>query len=175
MKKGDVVKDVHITDGSSDIVIGTRNGLAIRFHEKEARPMGRTAAGVRGIGLGKGDSVVGAVALKRKKTTILVVSQHGYGKRSNLEDYRVSHRGGKGILTMKATDKTGRLIAIKEVLENYDIVLATAKGIVIRQPAKSVRLASRNTQGVRLIKLESGDHTAAVAVVVADEEVEAEA
>jgi hypothetical protein len=132
--------------------------------------MGRTAAGVRGINLGKTDIVVGAVVVRREKTSILVVSEHGFGKRSELEEYRVSHRGGKGIFTLKATDKTGTMVAIKEVLENDDIVLVTAKGIIIRQPAKSVRLSGRNTQGVRLIRLEPGDHTAAVAIVRSEDD-----
>jgi DNA gyrase subunit A len=174
MKKGDHLVDVKLTDGKHNVVIGTRNGMAIRFDESEARPMGRTAAGVRAINLGKNDLVVGAVAVRRESTSILVVSEHGFGKRSELDEYRVSHRGGKGIFTLKATDKTGTMVAIKEVLENDDIVLVTAKGIIIRQPAKSVRLSGRNTQGVRLIRLESGDHTAAVAIVRSEEDEAAE-
>jgi DNA gyrase subunit A len=170
LKKGDRLDDVKLTDGSHHVVIGTKNGMAIRFDESEARPMGRTAAGVRGINLGKTDIVVGAVVVRREKTSILVVSEHGFGKRSELEEYRVSHRGGKGIFTLKATDKTGTMVAIKEVLENDDIVLVTAKGIIIRQPAKSVRLSGRNTQGVRLIRLEPGDHTAAVAIVRSEDD-----
>ena len=175
MRKGDKLTDVKLTDGKHHIVIGTRHGMSIRFDESEARPMGRTAAGVRGINLGKNDLVVGAVAVRRESTTILVASEHGFGKRSELDEYRVSHRGGKGIFTLKATDKTGSMVAIKEVLENDDIVLVTAKGIIIRQPAKSVRLSGRNTQGVRLIRLEAGDHTAAVAIVRSEEEEEKEA
>jgi len=170
LKKGDRLDDVKLTDGSHHIVIGTKNGMAIRFDESEARPMGRTAAGVRAINLGKNDAVVGAVTVRREKTSILVVSEHGFGKRSELDEYRVSHRGGKGIFTMKATDKTGPMVAIKEVLENDDIVLVTARGIIIRQPAKSVRLSGRNTQGVRLVRLEPGDHTAAVAIVRSEED-----
>jgi len=114
--------------------------------------------------------VVGAVTVRREKTSILVVSEHGFGKRSELDEYRVSHRGGKGIFTMKATDKTGPMVASKEVLENDDIVLVTARGIIIRQHAKSVRLSGRNTQGVRLVRLEPGDHTAAVAIVRSEED-----
>ena len=170
MKPGDVLKDVKLTDGSSEMVIGTHNGLAIRFHEEEARPMGRTAAGVRAIRLSKGDKVVGAVAIRRKSTSILVVAEHGFGKRSELDEYRVSHRGGKGIFTMKATDRTGKMVAIKEVLETDDIVVVTAQGAIIRQPAKTIRVAGRNTQGVRLIRLDAGDKIAAVAVVRSEEE-----
>lgn len=170
MKKGDVVKDVKLTDGSQEMVIGTHEGLAIRFHEEEARSIGRTAAGVRAIRLNKADKVVGAVAVKRKATTILVVAEHGFGKRSELDEYRISHRGGKGVFTMKATEKTGKMVAIKEVLENDDIVVVTAQGVVIRQPAKTIRIAGRNTQGVRLIRLESGDKIAAVAIVPSEED-----
>jgi DNA gyrase subunit A len=175
MKKDDRVTDVKLTDGTQEIVIGTHNGLAIRFHEQEARPMGRAAAGVRGARLAKGDKVVGAVAIRRKSTSILVVAEHGFGKRSELEEYRISHRGGKGVFTMKATEKTGKMVAIKEVLENDDIVVVTAQGLIIRQPAKAIRIAGRNTQGVRLIRLAQGDKIAAVAVVPSEDEKEEEA
>ncbi|HTK81912.1 MAG TPA: DNA gyrase subunit A [Bacteroidota bacterium] len=172
MKKDDVVKDVKLTDGTQEIVIGTHNGLAIRFHEDETRPMGRTAAGVRGIKLNKGDKVVGAVAIRRKDTTILVVAEHGFGKRSDFDEYRQSHRGGKGVFTMKATEKTGKMVAIKEVLKTDDIVVVTTQGVIIRQPAETIREAGRNTQGVRLIRLDAGDKIAAVAIVPSEEEKE---
>ena len=170
LSKGDTVNDVKLTDGSQDIVIGTHEGMAIRFHEREARPMGRTASGVRAITLNKGDKVVGAVAIKRRGTSILVVAEKGFGKRSELEEYRVSHRGGKGVITLRSTEKTGRLVAIKEVLENDDLVVVTTKGVIIRQPVKEIRVAGRNTQGVRLIRLESGDEVSAVAAVPSEEE-----
>ena len=170
LQKGDTVNDVKLTDGTQDIVIGTHNGMAIRFHEKEARPMGRTAAGVRAINLNKGDKVVGAVSIKRRTTSILVVAEHGYGKRSELDEYRVSHRSGKGVFTVRVTDKTGQMVAIKEVLDNDDVVVVTTQGVVIRQPAKEIRLAGRNTQGVRLIRLESGDQVSAVAAVPSEED-----
>ena len=125
---------------------------------------------MRGIRLGKTDKVVGAVAIKRKTTTILVVAEHGFGKRSELEEYRVSHRGGKGVFTMRATDKTGPMMAIREVLDNDDVVVVTSKGVVIRQPAKEIRIAGRNTQGVRLIRLDSGDRVSAVAAVPSEDE-----
>lgn len=170
LQKGDAVKDVRIVDGTNDIIIGTHEGMAIRFHEKEARQMGRTAAGVRAVNLGKGDKVIGAVAVRRRSTSILVVAEHGFGKRSELDEYRVSHRGGKGIITIHVTEKTGKLVAIKEVLENDDVVVVTSQGIVIRQPAKMIRVAGRNTQGVRLIRLNEGDAIAAVAVVPSEED-----
>jgi DNA gyrase subunit A len=172
LKKKDLLKDVKLTDGTSDIIIGTHEGVAIRFHEAEVREMGRTAAGVRAIRLDKGDHVVGGVALKRTTTTILVATENGYGKRSEVSEYRVSHRGGKGIYTVNATEKTGKMIAIKEVLETDDIVIVTSQGMVIRQDATEVRLSGRNTQGVRLIRLDEGDHIADVAVVTPEEDEE---
>jgi DNA gyrase subunit A len=170
LKKGDLLKDVKLTEGTSDIIIGTHEGLAIRFHESEVRTMGRSASGVRAMNLEKGDKVVGAVALKRTTTTILVATENGYGKRSEVSEYRVSHRGGKGIYTVNATDKTGKMIAIKEVLETDDVVIVTSKGMIIRQDATEIRVSGRNTQGVRLIRLEEGDHIAAIAVVTPEEE-----
>jgi DNA gyrase subunit A len=170
LKKGDQLTDVKLTDAKQDIVIGTSNGLAIRFHEDEIRPMGRAAAGVRGIRLGKGDKVVGAVNLQRKGTTLLVATQKGFGKRSEEDEYRISHRGGKGIFTVKTSDKTGKMVAIKEVINTDDVVIVTSEGMVIRQHASDIRVAGRNTQGVRLIRLNEGDSVAAVASVVAEEE-----
>ncbi len=170
LKNGDKLTDVKLTDGAQDIVIGTNNGMAIRFHENEIRPMGRTASGVRGIRLKKGDKVIGAVNLQRKGTSILVATQKGFGKRSEEDEYRTSHRGGKGIFTVKTSDKTGKMVAIKEVVNTDDVVIVTSDGMVIRQHASDIRVAGRNTQGVRLIRLNEGDTVAAVAAVVAEEE-----
>ncbi len=170
LQKNDRLKDVKLSDGTNDIIIGTHHGMAIRFNEKEARQMGRTAGGVRGIKLNKGDKVIGGVVIKRRSTTILVVAENGFGKRSDLEEYRVSHRGGKGVFTIKTTEKTGMMVAIKEVLENDDVVVVTTRGVIIRQPAKTIRVAGRNTQGVRLIRLDGGDKISAVAVVPSEEE-----
>ncbi len=169
LKKGDVVTDVKLTNGSQDILIGTHNGLAIRFIEKEARQMGRTAAGVRAVRLGKGDKVIGAVAVKRTKTTILVATQNGYGKRSDLDEYRISHRGGKGVITVRVTEKTGKLVAIREVNDSDDIVVVTTQGMIIRQPATTIRVIGRNAQGVRLIRLDEKDSIAAIAAVPSEE------
>jgi DNA gyrase subunit A len=168
--KGDRLIGARLTDGSQDIVIGTREGMAIRFHEQEVRFMGRTAAGVRAISLGKGDRAIGTVALRRAGTTILIATELGYGKRSETDEYRVSHRGGKGIITVKTTDKTGKMVAIKEVVEKEDVVVVTSGGIVIRQHASEIRVAGRNTQGVRLIKLDRGDTISDVAVVAPEDE-----
>ncbi|MBM4159691.1 MAG: DNA gyrase subunit A [Ignavibacteria bacterium] len=172
LRKGDSLKDVKLTDGSQHIIIGTRDGVAIRFHESEVRPMGRTATGVRGISLGKGDKVVGAVNLRRKGTTILVATDRGYGKRSEEGEYRLSHRGGKGIITVKTSDKTGNMVGIKEAVDTDDVVVVTSNGMVIRQHAADIRIAGRNTQGVRLIRLAEMDEVADVAIVVGEEEEE---
>jgi DNA gyrase subunit A len=172
LRTKDRLTDVKLTDVTQDIVIGTRNGMAIRFHEAEIRAMGRTAAGVRGIRLGKGDRVIGAVNLKRKGTTILIATEKGYGKRSDEDEYRTSHRGGKGIITVKISDKTGKMVAIKEVVDTDDVVIVTSDGMIIRQHALNIRVAGRNTQGVRLIRLKEGDTIADVAAVVAEEEEE---
>jgi DNA gyrase subunit A len=172
LQKGDSVIDVKLTDGKQDIVIGTYNGMAIRFNEQEARAVGRISMGVRGIKLNKNDKVIGSVVVRRQSTSILVVAENGYGKRSELDEYRVSHRGGKGVITIRVTEKTGRMVAIKEVLENDDIVVVTSQGVVIRQPAETIRVAGRNTQGVRLIRLDEGDKIADTAVAPAEEEKE---
>jgi len=168
--KNDRLIGVRMTDGSQDVVIGTREGLAIRFHEQEVRSMGRSAGGVRAIRLDKKDRVVGAVALRRTGTTILVVTEGGFGKRSETEEYRVSHRGGKGIITVKTTDKNGKMVSIREVLDSDDVVVVTTGGIVIRQHASEIRLAGRNTQGVRLIKLGGGDAVSDVAAVMSEDQ-----
>jgi len=167
--KGDRLIDVRLIDGSQDIVIGTHEGVAIRFHEQEVRAMGRGASGVRAIRLERKDRVIGAVALRRTGTTILVVTEKGFGKRSETEEYRVSHRGGKGIITVKTSEKTGKMVAIREVVESDDVVVVTSGGIVIRQHASEIRVAGRNTQGVRLIKLGAGDSVSDVAAVAAEE------
>lgn len=135
--------------------------------------MGRGAGGVKGIDLEKGDVVVGMVELKRE-ATILVVSESGYGKRSELKDYKVQHRGGSGLITLKATDKTGKMVDIKEVVDDDDLMIITQKGVVIRQKMKDIKVISRNTSGVKLIKLDKDDRIAAVARVVAEDEDEGE-
>jgi len=168
LKKNNKLVDVKLTNGKQDIIIGTREGMAIRFHEEEARSMGRSAAGVKGIRLDKGDRVVGAVTLHRNDTTILVATERGYGKRSEASEYRVSHRGGKGIITVKTSEKTGKMVAIREVTDTDDVVVVTLGGMVIRQHATDIRLAGRNTQGVRLIRLDSDDSVADVAAVIAE-------
>ncbi len=163
--------EVKMTDGSSDLVLGTRNGIAIRFHEKDVRDMGRTATGVRGVRLGKGDRVVGLLVIKRNDT-ILVVTEKGYGKRSDINDYRITHRGGKGVITVKTTDKVGKMIALMEVVDGDELVIITTHGMVIRQSVKDLRVMGRNTQGVRVIRLKDDDSIADIAKVLPEDEEE---
>jgi DNA gyrase subunit A len=171
--KDDKLIDVQLTNGKQEILIGTHGGMAIRFNESDIRSMGRTAAGVRAIKLDKKDYVVGLVAVKRPGTSILVVTDKGFGKRSELDDYRITRRGGKGVITMKSSDKNGSMISIREVVDNDDLMIITTKGIMIRQNMGEIRVMGRNTQGVRLIKLHEGDTISAVASVVG-EDVESE-
>jgi DNA gyrase subunit A len=161
--------EAQITDGNCDIILGTRLGQAIRFHEDKVRDMGRGAYGVRGINLAKGDSVIGMVVVKRD-TTLLSVTENGYGKRSSISDYRVTNRGGRGVINIKANERNGKVVAIKEALEEDELMLITQKGIIIRQPVKQIKVIGRNTQGVKLINLDTGDKVVDVARVVKSEE-----
>lgn len=167
---GDKLIEVKMTDGKNDIVIGTRNGFAIRFNEKDVRDMGRTATGVRGVRLGKGDQVVGLLVIRNDQTTVLVVTEKGYGKRSDINDYRITKRGGKGVITVKTTDKVGKMIAMMEVVDRDELVIISTQGMVIRQSVKDLRVMGRNTQGVRVIRLNEGDSIADIARVVPEDE-----
>lgn len=167
--QGDKLIEVKMTDGSNDIVIGTRNGFAIRFNEKDVRDMGRTATGVRGIRLTKGDKVVGLLVIRHPQTSVLVVTERGYGKRSDINDYRVTKRGGKGVITVKTTDKVGKMIAMMEVVDRDELVIISTQGMVIRQSVKDIRVMGRNTQGVRVIRLNEGDSIADIARVIPDD------
>ena len=169
LEAGDRLIEAKLSDGNNDIIIGTRNGMAVRFNEKDVREMGRTATGVRGIKLDKNDVVIGAIVV-RNASTLLVVTDKGFGKRSEIEDYRLTHRGGKGVITIKTSDKNGKLIAMKEVNDGDELVIITTGGMVIRQAVSSLRVMGRNTQGVRLIRLNEGDEIADVARVIPDEE-----
>ena len=157
IREDDQVIEVRMTNGSNEIIIANRNGRAIRFHENAVRVMGRTATGVRGMTLDEDgqDEVVGMICIKDPETeTIMVVSEQGYGKRSELEDYRITNRGGKGVKTMQITEKTGRLVAIKSVTDENDLMIINKSGITIRLKVADVRVMGRATQGVRLINLE---------------------
>jgi DNA gyrase subunit A len=172
LNKDDKLIEVRMTDGTNDIVLGTRNGFAIRFNEKDVRDMGRTATGVRGVKLGKNDRVVGLLVIKRQGT-VLVVTEKGYGKRSDINDYRITRRGGKGVITVKTTDKVGKMIALMEVQDNDELVIISTHGMVIRQSVKDLRVMGRNTQGVKVIRLGEGDTIADIAKVVSEDEEEA--
>ena len=168
LDEGDTLIDAQLTDGTNDIILAKSGGKAIRFHERDVRPMGRAARGVRGVTLEGDDVVIGMVVVKREGT-LLVVSENGYGKRSPISDYRVTRRGGKGIITMKCTAKTGKLVAIKEVVDEDELMIMSQKGVIIRVPIKGVSVIGRATQGVRLKVLEEGDKVVDVARVVSEE------
>ena len=168
----DSLVDVKLTSGSQDILIGTHNGLAIRFNESKVRPMGRTATGVKAITLGKDDFVIGMVSVLRASATILVITEKGFGKRSDLNSYRLTGRGGKGIITVKTSEKVGKMVSIKEVTDTDDLMIITVKGILIRLKIKDIRVMSRNTQGVKVIKLTEGDHISAVARIIEEDKEE---
>jgi DNA gyrase subunit A len=169
IEKEDELIDVQITTGANDIVLATRHGLSIRFHEQDVRDMGRDTTGVKGIGLGEGDEVVGMVVIKRE-ANLLVVTSKGMGKCSPIDEYRVQKRGGKGIITLARTEKTGDAVTIKEVLPGDELMLITKHGVVIRMPVKGIRVSGRNTQGVRLVNLDNGDLVIDVARVVPDDD-----
>lgn len=166
---GDRLIEAKLSEGINDIIIGTRNGMAIRFNEKDVRDMGRTATGVRGVRLGKGDVVIGMIVVKNA-TTLMVVTEKGFGKRSEIEEYRLTRRGGKGVITVKTSEKNGKLIAMKEVNDNDELVIITTGGMVIRQSVSELRIMGRNTQGVRLIRLNEDDDIADIARVIPEEE-----
>jgi DNA gyrase subunit A len=168
LDEDDTLIDARLTDGTNDIILAKSGGRAIRFHEQDVRSMGRVARGVRGVTLEAGDVVVGMVVVLRAGT-LLVVSENGYGKRSPISDYRVTKRGGKGILTMRCTEKTGKLVAIMEVVDEDELMIMSQHGSVIRVPIKGVSVIGRATQGVRLKVLEEGDRVVDVARVVTDE------
>ncbi|MGH7562610.1 MAG: DNA gyrase subunit A [Gemmatimonadales bacterium] len=169
IEPGDELIDVQITDGNNDIVLATRGGMSIRFHESDVREMGRATTGVKGIELDKDDTVIGMVVIRRD-STLLVVSEKGFGKRSELADYRVQRRGGKGIITFHNTEKTGACVALKEVLADDELMMITKHGIIIRVPVEGIRVIGRNTQGVRVMNLDDGDLLVDVARVVKEDE-----
>jgi DNA gyrase subunit A len=168
---GDELLEANLTSGSSEIVMALRSGRAIRFNESKVRPMGRTATGVRGIRLANdNDEVVGMISVESSESTILVVSENGYGKRTDVDDYRVTNRGGKGVKTINVTEKTGNLVSIKDVTDKDDLMIINKSGIVIRIAMSSLRVMGRATQGVRLITLKGNDAIASVTKVEHDED-----
>jgi len=168
IKENDRLLDVKLTNGNNHIIIAKKSGKAINFHENNVRPMGRTASGVRGVRLENDeDKVIGMICVAREESDLLVVSQNGYGKRSSIRDYRITKRGGKGVMTLKTTEKTGYLVAIKEVKTNDELMIINKSGIAIRTKItdKNIRVMGRATQGVKLIRLSEGDEISSVAKI----------
>src|SRR5262249_45859481 len=170
---GDEVIGVRLTDGQQELILSTREGQAIRFKEEDVRSMGRNAGGVRGITLDAGDSVVGLDVVS-PGATLLAVAERGYGKRTEMDEDRLTRRGGKGIITMKTTDKTGLVVGVRMVTDDDDIMLVTDGGKVIRTPVRGISVIGRNTQGVRLIDLAEGEKVVGVACLAEKEEDEDE-
>ena len=171
IEAGDELIDVQVTSGTNDIVLATKHGLSVRFHEQDVREMGRDTTGVKGIELKEGDSLVGMVVIKRD-ATILVVTEKGLGKCSNIDDYRVQRRGGKGIITVNRTERTGDVVGVMEVLPEDEIMLITRNGVIIRSSVAQIRVTGRIAQGVRLVHLDEGDVLTAVARVVPEDDTE---
>ena len=167
IKEDDELLEAKLTDGNSQVMLALKSGKAIRFEEAKTRPMGSNASGVRGIRLQhEKDEVIGMVAVNDMESNILVVSSNGYGKRSRLEDYRVTNRGGKGVKTISITEKTGDLVAIKNVDDSNGLMIINKSGIAIRMAVEDLRVMGRATQGVKLINIKDGDSIAAVAKVI---------
>jgi DNA gyrase subunit A len=172
IKEDDQLIDARLTDGDHEVFLASSDGLAVRFHETAVRGMGRTAAGVRGMKLNKGAQVVGLVCVPKENPDhdILVISEKGSGKRSEIDEYRLTNRGAKGVKTIRITEKTGALIAMKAVQNDSDLMITSKAGIVIRMAIAEISVLGRATQGVRAIKLHEDDEIADVAVVVRDDE-----
>ncbi|PTN09322.1 DNA gyrase subunit A [Mangrovibacterium marinum] len=171
VRDGDQLLEARLTNGNHELMIAVKSGKAIRFHEQTVRAIGRTASGVRGISLGsEQDEVIGMISVENQSEDVLVVSEKGYGKRSSIEDYRITNRGGKGVKTISVTEKTGNLIAIKSVNDTNDLMIITQNGITIRVPIAEIRVMGRATQGVRLINLRNEDAIASVARVEFEED-----
>ncbi len=169
LNDGDSLIATEITAGEDAIFLLTKQGMSIRFRESDVRPMGRTAVGVRGIALEEGDEVVGMEIL-RPRGTMLTVTENGFGKRSAVEEYRIQSRGGKGVITLKVTGKTGAVLGVAQVSEEDDVMLVTDGGKIIRMPVAEIRISGRNTQGVRLIGMEENEHVASLARLAEKEE-----
>lgn len=172
VREGDELLEARMTNGNHHIMLAVKSGRAIRFPEESVRPMGRTASGVRGIKLAdeQNDYVVGMITVENKEKDVLVVSEKGYGKRSDIDGYRITNRGGKGVKTINITEKTGTLIALKDVTDNHDLMIITQFGNILRSPVASLRVMGRATQGVKLINLRRNDIIASVACVLVNEE-----
>ena len=173
IREGDQLLEAKITSGESEIMIAARGGKAIRFPENKVRPIGRVSAGVRGIDLENDDEVIGMICIEPdQKKDVLVLSENGYGKRTDLDEYRVTNRGGKGVKTINITEKTGDLVSIQAVEDDNDLMIINKSGITIRTKVEQIRVAGRATQGVRIINLRDGDSIASVMAVPKSEEEE---
>ncbi len=171
VREGDELLEARMTNGSHEIMLAVRSGRAVRFKEATVRPMGRTASGVRGITLsGDDDVVIGMITVENEAADVLVVSENGFGKRSAIGDYRITNRGGKGVKTINITDKTGKLIALKDVNDQYDLLIITQNGNILRTPVSELRVVGRATQGVKLIDIKENDSIASVAYVEVNED-----
>ena len=165
IREGDNLLQARLTDGNNEVIIAARSGKAIRFNESTVRTMGRTATGVKGINIAAEDKVIGMICIGDQEETVLVVSEKGYGKRSKLEDYRITNRGGKGVKTLNVTEKTGKLISIKNVKDTDHLMIINRSGLTIRVAVSTIRVSGRATQGVKLINIKGKDSIAAVAKV----------
>ncbi|PZQ79247.1 MAG: DNA gyrase subunit A, partial [Flavobacterium johnsoniae] len=175
IRDNDALLGARLTDGNSEIMIATKNGKCIRFPEEKARAVGRSSIGVRGISLEDNDEVIGMIVVNDlENDTVLVVSERGYGKRTAVEDYRVTNRGGKGVITLNITEKTGNLIAIQSVTDEDGLMIINKSGVAIRMNMNEMRVMGRNTQGVKVINLKAKDEIAAIAKVEMDRDVEDE-
>lgn len=171
LREGDELHGVRLTDGTKEIIAGTRKGMSIRFHEEDVRLMGRTATGVKGVTLQKDDEVVGMDIIEEDQH-VLIVTEKGFGKRTPVEDYRVQTRGGKGIKTCNITEKNGDLVSLKVVADDHDLMIITNSGVIIRMHVNEISITSRNTQGVKLIRVaeEENEKVSTVARVNIDED-----
>jgi DNA gyrase subunit A len=169
LNEGDQLIATAITSGQDEIFLSTRHGMSIRFHEKDVRSMGRAAVGVRGIDLEEGDAVVGMEIL-RPLGTLLTATENGFGKRTAIEEYRIQSRGGKGVITLKVTEKTGAIVGVAQVSDGDDVMLVTDSGKIIRMAVDEIRVIGRNTQGVRLIGLQENERVASLARLAEKEE-----
>ncbi|MEE1099290.1 MAG: DNA gyrase C-terminal beta-propeller domain-containing protein, partial [Alistipes sp.] len=175
IREGDQLIDAKLTSGSAEVMIAARNGKAIRFNEETVRPVGRTSMGVRGIAIEDDDEVVGMICIEPdSKNDVMVLSEHGFGKRTNLDEYRITNRGGKGVKTINITDKTGKLISIQAVNDENDLMIINRSGITIRTSVEQIRIAGRATQGVKIINLRESDSIASVIAVPASEDEDAD-
>ena len=174
IREGDELIDVRMTAGDTEVILATRNGMAIRFNENDARPIGRATSGVRGIALSKKDEVVGMVTLLRPEASLLVITEGGMGKRTLVDAYRLQQRGGKGVINMRTSDSAGKVVAIKPVVEEDEVVIITKNGVVNRQKVSEIRVIGRATQGVRMVNLDKKDQVMDLARVIADDADESE-